>query len=379
MTRKEAQELIDKYAEGKCTPQEKALIEQWYEQELSANELSPDSDNHLRAKKEMWESIREVNGLPRPGNRTRKILTGVGTVAAILIILSTAAHFYQSKKTVDQLEIAKEKINDIDPGVNKAVLTLANGRRILLDDTGQGLIATQAGIRIKKLSDGMISYELTNDIPAINSRGFNTIETPKGGKYQILLPDGSKVWLNAASSLHFPATFTNSERRVELNGEAFFEVAKNKLIPFRVITRDISVSVTGTQFNVMAYKDESFSATTLVEGSVDVNNKNQNMTLSPGEQVVNKAGVPLSKKMVDVDQATAWKNGLFQFADTDIETVMRQIGRWYDVTVEYKGKIPANRFGGYISRDSKLSQVLKMLELSGVKFALEEKKIIVLP
>lgn len=376
MTKQEAQELLDRYAAGACTPEEKALVERWYLLESGRQEL-PDTDI-LSAKSEIWDSIREVNSR----NKIRKIALRITAAASLIVVFGTALYFYRHRE-VPQLtkqEAPETGNHDISPGGDKAVLTLADGSKILLDDKDNGLIADQSGIRISKLSDGTITYE----VPGMKvGKGqpitYNTIETPNGGKYHIILPDGSRVWLNAASYLRFPTVFTGSERNVELSGEAYFEVAKNKKQPFRVNTGDMNVLVTGTQFNIMAYKDEDYSSTTLVEGSVNVSNASQKMSLIPGEQAINKPGIPLSKKEVEVSESIAWKNGLFHFSNSDIQSVMRQIGRWYDISVEYKGNIPQNRFGGYISRDSKLSQVIKMLELSGVKFSIEGRKLIVLP
>ncbi len=373
---------IERYTAGKCTSEEKALIEQWYQHELSSRNLTENLDDHVSAKSEIWASIREVNGLRRGENRTKKILSGIAASVGIIFIISTAAYFYRDQ---ERIQVVKSNTSilpgqDIEPGINKAVLTLGDGSKINLDDSGDGLIATQSGIRIHKASNGAIRYEVIDQANYSNPKiSYNTIETPKGGKYQIILPDGSKVWLNAASSLRFPSAFTGKKRDVELNGEAYFEVTKNKQLPFRVHTRDMNIVVTGTAFNVMAYNDERFSATTLVEGSVDIKNTSRKLSLTPGEQAVNNDGTSLIKNEVDVEQYIAWKNGLFQFNNTDIQSVMRQIGRWYDVSVEYRGKIPQTTFGGFISRDSKLSQVIKMLELSGVRFSIEDKKIVVLP
>lgn len=259
-------------------------------------------------------------------------------------------------------------------------MTLADGRKIIIDEKDQGQIADQSGIKITKASDGTIVYIIPETIERNpDPVPYNTIETPKGGKFQIILPDQTKVWLNAASILKFPALFTGKERLVELSGEAYFDVAKNSNMPFNVKTRDVNVIVTGTEFNIMAYYDEPFSTTTLVEGSVRVSNQSERISLNPGEQAFSDKKEQLSKKSADVEEAIAWKSGLFQFNNADINTVMNQLSRWYDVSVEYRSKVPDKRFGGYISRNSNLSQVLKMLELSGLKFEIEDKKIIVLP
>lgn len=382
MTKHQAQELLNKYTDGTCTPEEKALIDRWYLLESSGQRLANEDEDLSAVKTEMWMAIREMSGIEGQRRRTGRIIKAISIAASIIIIISTGLYFYKLRKVQEIVQAGKPAPiqKDIDPGGNKAVLTLADGSKIVLDDSGQGFIASQAGINIRKSPDGSIVYDMQGaENQKAASEIYNTIETPKGGKYQLILPDGSKVWMNAASSLRFPAVFKGKERHVELTGEAYFEVAKNKKLPFTVQTKDQTIYVTGTQFNVMAYNDESYSATTLIEGTVQVSNTSQKLIMEPGEQVVNKGGTPLIKREVAVEEAIAWKNGLFQFNNTDIQTVMRQISRWYDVSVEYQGAVPSNHFGGYISRDSKLSQVLKMLELSGVRFSIEENKIIVLP
>jgi len=380
MTVPEAKELLKKYDQGNCTTEEKALVERWYLSESMNQTGLEDQDDFIAEKIQMWYEISEMSGFEKRKKNSRIILWASSIAAAALIIISVGSHFYKSEAPEIVIREAQPKVYDKNPGGNKAILTLADGSKIVLDDAVNGTIAKQGEIRISKASDGSIIY----DIPVIaelktGTTFYNTIETPKGGKYQIILPDGSKVWLNSVSSLRFPAVFNGKERNVELTGEAFFEVAKNKEKPFIVKTNAMNVMVTGTQFNIMAYSDEKYSSTTLVEGSVNVSNVNGDMVLKPGEQVVSNHGAKLSKSIVDVEQNIAWKNGLFQFSNSDMRTVMNQISRWYDVTVEYRDSVPEKHFGGYISRDSKLSQVLKMLELSGVKFKIEEKKIIVLP
>ena len=380
MTGPEARQLLRKYNQGKCTPEEIALVERWYLLESSKQNISEDQDDFTAEKNQMWHEISEMSGIQTRNKTSRIILWGTSIAAAVIIAISIGSNFFKaSQPELSQTE-SISKVYDKNPGENKAVLTLADGTKIVLDDIVKGTIAKQGGITISKAADGSIIY----DMPAVAGLShetvfFNTIETPKGGKYQITLPDGSKVWLNSVSSLRFPAIFNGEERNVELKGEAYFEVAKNKEKPFVVKTNDMNVIVTGTEFNVMAYSDENYSATTLVEGSVHVSNPNSDIVLKPGEQVVSNEGAKLKKSLADVELNIAWKNGLFQFNDSDMRTVMNQISRWYDVSIEYKGGVPEKHFGGYISRESKLSQVLKMLELSGVKFKIEEKKIIVLP
>lgn len=380
MTGPEAKQLLKRYNQGNCTPEEKALVERWYLSESSKQSVPEDQDDFIAEKIQMWYEIRERSGIENRNKSSRIILWGASIAAAVLIIVSIGSNFFKANESELVQTESLPKVYDKNPGGNKAVLTLADGTRIVLDDAVNGTIAKQGRINISKGADGSIIYDMP-EIAGLNAETvlFNTIETPKGGKYQIILPDGSKVWLNSVSSLRFPAIFSGKERNVELTGEAFFEVAKNAEKPFIVKTNDMNIFVTGTQFNVMAYSDESYSATTLVEGSVHVRNLNSDIVLKPGEQVVSNDGAKLSKSTADVELNIAWKNGLFQFNDSDMRTVMNQISRWYDVSIEYKGSVPEKHFGGYISRDSKLSQVLKMLEISGVKFKLEEKKIIVLP
>lgn len=382
MSKEEAKSLLDKYLNGNCSEKEKAIVERWYASESSKQQLAAMDEEFLPEKDEIWTELLERIEKEQKAKKSKNLILIWGSSAAAIILLTIgiANYFIKEKTTPITASIPEAGTFDRNPGSNKAILTLGDGRKIILDETGNGTIANQSGIKITKASDGSIIY----DIPEVAQQPhenipFNTIETPKGGKYQIILPDQTKVWLNAASTLKFPAVFTGDERLVELSGEAYFDVSKDTNMPFNVKAKEINVLVTGTQFNIMAYRDETFSATTLVEGSVNVSNAFHKILLSPGEQALNNDSDKLSKRAVDVEEAIAWKSGLFQFNNADIHTVMNQLSRWYDVSVEYKSRIPDKRFGGYISRDSKLSQVLKMLELSGLKFEIKENKIIVLP
>jgi ferric-dicitrate binding protein FerR (iron transport regulator) len=211
-----------------------------------------------------------------------------------------------------------------------------------------------------------------------DNSALNTITTPRGGQYQVVLPDGSKVWLNAASSIEFPTSFTGNTRNVSITGEAYFEVAKNAAKPFLVKTNRAVIEVLGTHFNVMAYDDEAEMKTTLLEGAVKVKSGSTSNYLRHGQQaVLNATGQTRVLDDVDVDDATAWKNGIFQFNDAGIEVIMRQASRWYDVNVSYEGQIPVKQFTGRISRKVKASELLNMLAYTGVKFRIEGKNIIV--
>lgn len=316
-----------------------------------------------------------------PSARNNLVWRKIGIAAVILLFAYTGAHFYfyqpqkQFKKVVQKLPLH----NDVLPGGNKAVLTLANGKKIILDNANTGVLAKQGSTDIDKTKDGQIIYKAFNHGQNDQNITLNTVSTPRGGQYQIVLSDGSKVWLNAASSLRFPAVFKGKTREVEITGEAYFEVAKNAAMPFFVKTGRFVVEVLGTHFNIMAYNNESFIKTTLLEGAVKVRSGNSIHFLKPGQQaLLNAQGQTKIIEDVDVDDETAWKNGLFQFKDAGIETVMRQAERWYNVTISYEGKIPVKQFTGRISRDVKVSELLNMLKYFGVNFRIDGKNITVM-
>jgi ferric-dicitrate binding protein FerR (iron transport regulator) len=321
-----------------------------------------------------------------------KIGKWYGVAAAVIIVaLCTSAFFLffnkETQNNVGVQTISKRYKNDLLPGTNGAILTLANGKQIVLDSAGNGLLAVQGQSKVVN-KNGEIVYKGENDASGPNEILYNTMTTPKGRQYQLVLADGSKVWLNAASSIRFPATFSNNERRVEITGEAYFEIAAayssntNNKIPFIVSANGTDIKVLGTHFNVNAYNDESAIRTTLLEGSVNVSSANsrQSITIKPGQQSqVTKAGNIKVMDDVDVDAVMAWKNGYFSFQQADLTTVMRQVSRWYDVDIVYEGTIPNRRFGGEITRNTNASQVLQILEDSKIHFRIEGKKIVVMP
>jgi len=319
-------------------------------------------------------------------------------VAAAILILLTAGgwllFFRQGggKETARALNSRQKPANDIAPGTTRAVLTLADGSTIDLNAASNGLVGRQGNSKLIKLGGGQLAYRESRDSarsinPAIS---YNMISTPKGGEYQLILPDGSKVWLNAASSLRYPTTFSGKERVVELKGEAYFEVAHQTpkeghgKMPFRVhVMKDagsgegMDVRVLGTHFNIMAYTDEQSINTTLLEGSVKLSRGDQETLIRPGEQGKLRDGNGFRVLSVDTDEAVAWKNGLFRFNEATIEEVMRQVSRWYDVEVVYVNEAPKDLFRGEIYRNVNVSKVLKVLEASGVHFTVEGKKILV--
>jgi hypothetical protein len=307
--------------------------------------------------------------------------------AAILIIVSIGTFFYLNyiDRPISKQTISKVK-NDISPGGNKATLTLADGRKISLTDAENGQLAEQSGIKINKTADGQLVYTLSNSENSSHLPSYNIIETPPGGQYQVNLPDGSKVWLNSASSLRYPVRFTGTERRVEISGEAYFEVAHNSKMPFRVINNSQTVEVLGTHFNIMAYSDESSINTTLLEGSVKIIKENKSKIISPGQQTRVMNG-NIDVLTVDVNEAVAWKDGFFMFKNEDIQSIMRKISRWYNLEVQYQGTIPKKSFGVKISRSRNVSEVLEVLESTGsIHFEIipgntlgRERRIIVMP
>jgi ferric-dicitrate binding protein FerR (iron transport regulator) len=282
---------------------------------------------------------------------------------------------YMLKKESKKISVHNFK-NDVSPGNNKAILTLADGSSIILDDARDGAITQQGGTKVIKIG-GKLAYHTTGNSSEIE---YNTITTPRGGQYQVELPDGSRVWINAASSLRFPTAFTGNERRVEINGEAYFEVAKNKSMPFIVKVNDAKVEVLGTHFNINAYDDEGIMTTTLLEGSVKFVSSDKISILKPGQQSqLSKDGQVKLINDVDIDKVMAWKNGLFVFDNSDLETVMRQLSRWYDIDVVFRTRNVATSFVGEIPRTSKLSDILKVFELaSKLQFEIAGKKVIVM-
>lgn len=297
--------------------------------------------------------------------------------AAIVLVGSFCLYFgFKQKNLKQRFAVQKETkiLPDALPGTNKAVLTLADGSTVELDSAHIGVLSKQGKSIVNNTSNGKLIYTAGNTgdeaIPQIN-----TLATPRGGQYQIVLPDGSKVWLNATSSIKYPTFFNGKDRRVEITGEVYFEVAKNAAMPFIVKTSNTEIEVLGTHFNVMAYDDENATKTTLQEGAVKIRSANWSGTLKPGQQAIQSKQNVNTIKEVDVDQELAWKNGLFQFADDDIQSIMRKVCRWYDLSVVYEGDIPVKQYSGRISRGVKVSELLNMLKYTGVNSEIKGKSI----
>ncbi|MCE7067148.1 FecR family protein [Dyadobacter sp. CY326] len=299
--------------------------------------------------------------------------------AAAVVLLIGFGAFYKFKlaKTKEQVTIVKAAVKDLPPGGNRALLTLADGSTIILDSAANGLLATQGATKISKKENGQLVYSSADNENDLPLNQINMLSTPKGGQYQIFLPDGSKVWLNALSSIKYPAAFAKDERMVEVTGEVFFEVQKDKSRPFKVRFGETEVEVLGTSFNVMAYKDDSISRTTLVEGSVSLTNKHINQRLKPGQQASVGASGKITTHMVDVEEAIAWKKGLFYFRDAGIPQIMRKVARWYDVEIRYEGTVPVRQCSGKIPMDVNISELLQMLNYMGVACRMEDSRVIV--
>lgn len=305
-------------------------------------------------------------------------------VAAILVLVLAGTWFFifnhRPAKEMTQAETPPIPYkNDKAPGGNKAVLTLANGTTITLDSAHTGMISQQGNATVIKREDGQLAYSTRSR--QVTEILYNTMTTPRGGQYQLALEDGTKVWLNAASSITFPTAFTGHERRVTITGEAYFEVAHNTAMPFIVKTAGQEVRVLGTYFNINAYSDEKEIKTTLLEGSVRVSHLSETALLKPGQQAsVANSTATITVQETDVHAAVAWKNGFFSFHDGDVTDIMRQLARWYDVDVKYEGSVTHQVFTGKIDRSLTLAEVLKILERTKVHFKIEEdKRIIILP
>jgi transmembrane sensor len=306
------------------------------------------------------------------------------SIAASIIFVTGAAAFLYfrngSAKNENIVSVQKPKQNnDIAPGHDNAILTLADGSVIVLDSAANGTVAQEGNIKVLKV-DGQISY--AGDNAATNKIVYNTMSTARGNQYHLQLADGSKVWLNAASSIRFPTTFAGKERRVEITGEAYFEVAHDAAKPFTVKISSASgadggeVQVLGTHFNINAYDDEDAVRTTLAEGKVKVTKAGAIVLLHPLQQaLLNKENEKLKVQQADLGKELAWKTGMFEFQDDDLPTIMRQLSRWYDVKVSFEGPVSKRVFNGSIRRQASLSQVLQILKLAGVSYTLEGKNV----
>lgn len=387
MNREKLQELIDKYLTGEASVAEEKALFSYYDklqsQELKWNEAQMGEEELV--KDTIYNNILlEIKRRER--KKTVSQVSWMLAASLALAILSTAVFYLAPLRIETTSENMSETViePEVQPGGNKAVLTLADGSKITLDTIATGELPSQSGIHISKLADGRLIYRVSesSEEEAETQSVYNVIETPLGGQYRVDLSDGTRVWLNAASSLHYPAKFSGNVRRVELRGEAYFEVAKNENKPFRVVSNMQVVEVLGTHFNISSYADEAYVRTTLLEGSVSVALKGTRSSelLKPGQQaVIGYGDDSILVQPVDVEEAVAWQKGYFMFVDEDLKSVMRQLARWYNVEVIYEGDLEKLKFGGMISRSKSIGQALRILELTGnVQFKVEGRRITVM-
>ncbi|TKC07496.1 FecR family protein [Pedobacter frigoris] len=370
MTTEEAKRLISKYNAGNCTDQEKALLEKWYMQlDVQDVNISPKTIESL------GEQIKNLPGF----DGKSKIIKLWSVIAAVVSITLIAAGVILFNYRSEEHPITSKIVQDIAPGSNKATLTFANGKVINLSCAKTGIAVDAAKI---KYNDGTKISRNNAD----SFSGLATITTPKGGEYHIVLSDGTKVWLNAASTLTFATSFRErgeDKRRVTLSGEAYFEVSKDKSRPFVVKVGHQEILVLGTHFNINAYEPKAVIKTTLQEGAVRVISLKKDRTfrksnLKPGEQAISSEAATLIKK-VNVELELAWKKGKIQFVRADLKSVMDMISRWYDIEVIYQYYPKEAKFTGSISRSKNISEVLSLLETTGeVRFKIEERKVFVM-
>jgi len=374
--------ILEKYQAGNATPEEIIFLDAYYE----AFGLRKDYTSRLEdadrivLREALYQKLHNhiATGKLQPGVlKLSQYWYRVAAAAVVLIFLSAVFFIYHRNLQNDKNQQSAQNI--IKPGSNNAILILANGQRISLTDALKGQVAVQKGIKITKSANGQLVYEPTEDaIDNDSSPQYNTVEAPAGGQWQVKLPDGSVVFLNALSSITYPTRFTGNQRKIALKGEAYFEITHNKTMPFRVISQGQMVEVLGTHFDVMAYADEKMMKTTLLEGSVKVSDHEQTIRLTPGQQAqVSQSSISVIGN-VDLEEVTAWKNGYFKFNE-NIESIMSKVSRWYNIDVVYQVKPdPQLTFSGKISRARNLSAILKMLEFNGdIHFKTEGRRVTV--
>lgn len=361
MSEPDFKELLHKYNTGTCTEQEKALIETWY--------MGFELKNAPQLTDKQVAEILALNPTIATERTLRTGIRWIAAAAAILVFVLAGVYFVNRKQLVPQL--AKVQ-TDVLPGSNKAVLTLYNGKKIVLTSAQKGKLAYQGNTIINKTADDQLVYASQGNSTA-SAMVYNTLNTPRGGQYHLVLADGTNVWLNAASSIKYPTQFTGNERRVEITGEVYFEVVHDKNKPFRVIAGDQTVEDLGTRFDINAYGDEPIIKTTLLEGSIQVSKTGGTSTiLKPGEaSVLTSDHIKITN--ADTEEAIAWKNGDFIFKNQNLQAIMKNVARWYDIDVKYGDLKNKNlTYSGEVSRSKNLSAVLQMLESTGqVKFKVQ--------
>ena len=378
MGRSIAVSLLKKYLSGDCTVSEINEVDQWFD---SMDEVPEDlaglsDDQRKLVEDKIFECIllnietkgqQKIISLPK---KSIPINVMLWAAASLVVVLGAVLAWRYSSQLQQQNQTAKlHQSIHIKPGGNRAVLTLDDGSSVVLTEAKIGALADQQNVSVVKTAEGELSYKMHTG-SASSKISFNKITTPLGGKYSVVLPDGSKAWLNAKSSLRFPTAFTGAERVVQMTGEVYFEVAKNPNQPFKVQSGETKISVLGTHFNVMAYGDEAEQKTTLIEGSIHLSSGKFSQLLKPGQQaLVDPSGINVNNNC-DLEAIMAWRNDLFIFKDMEIKEIARQLVRWYDIQVVFKGTPSKIAYTGTISKDVELPELLNMLQFTGLKYEL---------
>ncbi|RWU10211.1 FecR family protein [Pedobacter chitinilyticus] len=385
MDKKTFLDILSKYNKGKASKQEVDLLEAYYELfEVEENILDQmDLSEKQLLKQQMLARVLEKNiEIVTTKTKTWYDRSWLSAAAVLLILCSVGLLLF--KKDRNEIAVVKKSETPtavIKPGKNQAILTLSDGSTIGLNEEEKGIVLSKNGLLVTKSGDGELKYETNEElIPTTN-----TITTPRGGQYQLVLTDGTKVWLNAQSSIKFPTRFAGDTRVVHITGEVYFEVAKNKKMPFLVHTHNQKIEVLGTHFNVNTYIDEAAEKTTLIEGSVKVAKVRDGFAemksaklLRPGQEALLTSESSLIKVgTADTEAAISWKNGYFKFDKADIQTVMRQISRWYDVDVKYVGNKSSDLFVGKIKRTEEIQGILRILERSKINTSVKGRTIII--
>lgn len=384
MQQEEIQQLVRRFLEKTASEEEINILSNWYRENAGGDvELfSGHEDKKMLLQETMLKNIVGKTGLPQLKKRTGNyIWMRIAAIAIVLLGIGSVLYYYNSNQKKENLWADKSSGSEpakIIPGSNGAILTLANGKQVVLDSASVGKISNEAGTALIKTNDSSLVYQ--NNGNAAGPVDDNTLETPKGKQFSVTLPDGTKVWLNAASSIRYPVCFKGKERLVTVTGEAYFEVVHNSKQPFKVKAGNTVIEDIGTAFNINAYADEPSIKTTLVQGSVAVSSANNKALLSPGQQATIGINSAIGVEKVNIENAIAWRNGVIVFDDQDIQMILRQVARWYNVNVVYQGNISKKLFAGSVSmsRLSNLSEFLKILEFEDIHYKLQGRDLIIM-
>jgi len=378
MTRSEYIALYEKHLNGSATAEELDELLK-YQDEFEMYIVSKDDNpaDYEESKHRILAKLEDSTGHSKVRRITQKTRWW-SAAAAVFLLVAFGLYFLKKQTPTDNDNNLVAAAHNIKPGTNKATLTLANGKTLVLTDALNGQLANEAGVKIDKTKDGEIVYVAANENTSERAVPYNILSTKRSEQFQVILPDGSHVWLDAESSLKYPVTFQGNQRVVELTGQGYFEVSHNASMPFIVKTNRTDVQVLGTHFNVAAYDDDANAKTTLLEGSVRIRSNGAAALLKPGEQaVLDNNGHLTVNNSVDVNREVAWKNGLFDFKKAGIEEIMAKATRWYDIDVKYEGKVPPTKLTGRISRNVDISGLLGILQFEGIKLRVEGKSVIV--